>query len=230
VSKAVQLDLQWWAAELRRAGHEGVPLASAGVGIASHVYADASGEGGWAAWTVVDGEMLYVYGEWTSDERELLIICEKELLASTWGLVAFAPWLQKVVVSWTDNTVAMAAMRSMAPRTEVMQEITARRTEYLFHGEILEESRRITSKANLWADLGSRGQMDAATQQATACGLRGAREVAVCPEWHDTSALCAIARVLDRPAPRSARCESAGAAARARPALVEGEAALPVRS
>ena len=42
----------------------------------------------------------------------------------------------------------------MAPRSEVMQDITARRTEYLFQGEILEESRRITSKANLWADLG----------------------------------------------------------------------------
>ena len=33
--------------------------------------------------------------------------CEKELLASTWGLVALAPWLQRTVVSWTDNTVAM---------------------------------------------------------------------------------------------------------------------------
>ena len=115
--------------------------------------------------------------EWTKDERELLIICEKELLASTWGLVAFAPWLQKGVVSWTGNTVAMAAMRSMAPRTEVIQEITARRTEYLFHGEILEESRLITSKANLWADLGSRGQMAAAVQQATACGRAEGDEV-----------------------------------------------------
>ena len=104
-----------------------------GAGVASHVYADALGEGGWAAWTVADGEMLYAYGEWTKDERELLIICEKELLASTWGLVAFAPWLQQGVVLGTDNTVAMAAMRSMAPRTEVMQAITARRTEYLFH-------------------------------------------------------------------------------------------------
>ena len=103
-----------------------------------------------------------VWREWTKDERELLIICERELLASTWGLGAFAPWLQKGMVSWTDNAVAVAAMWSTAPRTEVMQEITARRTEYLFHGEILAESRRMTSKANLWADLGSRGQMAAA--------------------------------------------------------------------
>ena len=103
---------------------------------------------------MADGELLYAYGEWTEDERELLIVCEKELVASTWGLVAFAPWLQRAVVSWTDNTVAIAVMRSMAPRLEVMQEITARRTEYLFEGENLEESRRITpSKANLWADL-----------------------------------------------------------------------------
>ena len=90
VSKAVQMDLQWWAEELRRPGHKGVSLASAGAGVASHVYADASGEVGWAAWTVADGELLYVYGEWTDDERELLVICEKELLASTWGLVARA--------------------------------------------------------------------------------------------------------------------------------------------
>ena len=93
-----------------------------------HVYADASGEGGWDVWTVADGELLYAYGEWTKDERNLLIICEKKLLVSTWGLVAFESWLQQGVVSWTDNTMAMAAMRSMAPRTEMMQAITARRT------------------------------------------------------------------------------------------------------
>ena len=40
---------------------------------------------------MTDGELLYAYGEWTEDERELLTICDKELLASTWGLVAFAP-------------------------------------------------------------------------------------------------------------------------------------------
>ena len=52
---------------------------------------------------MADGELLYAYGEWTEDERELLIICEKELLASTWELVAFAPWLQRTVVSWTTT-------------------------------------------------------------------------------------------------------------------------------
>ena len=61
------------------------------------------------------------------------------------------------VVDQQHGLVAMATMRSMAPRSEVMQAITAQRTEYLFHEEILEESRRITSKANLWADFWARG-------------------------------------------------------------------------
>ena len=54
-----------------------MPLAGAGAGIASHVYADTSGEGGWAAWTVADGELLYAYGVWTEDERRLLIFARR---------------------------------------------------------------------------------------------------------------------------------------------------------
>ena len=49
-----------------------------------------------------------------------------------------------------------------------------------------------------------------AVQQAAACGVRGAKEVAVCPEWRDTSALCAAARGREKPAPRPARLEPAG--------------------
>ena len=52
--------------------------------------------------------------------------------------------------------------------------------------------------------------MAAAVQQAAACGLRGAREVAVCPEWCDTSVLCAAARGREKPAPCPARFEPAG--------------------
>ena len=60
VSKAVQADLRWRAEELRCPGHRGVPLASAGAGPASDVYADASGKNGWAAWTVVDADRAAV--------------------------------------------------------------------------------------------------------------------------------------------------------------------------
>ena len=142
---------------------------------------------------------MYPVGEWTDEERAKLIICEKELLASTWGLVALAPWLQDTVVSWTDNTVAMSAMQTMAPRSEIMQEIAAQRTAYLFEGDIIEQSFRITSKANLWADLGSRGKPGEVVRQAAACGLRGAREVSVDPAWRDTSRLCEAAARREKP-------------------------------
>ena len=48
-------------------------------------------------------------------------------------------------------------------------------------------------------------------QQAAACGLRGAREVVVGQGWRDTTALCALARVRDLPAPCHARYEVASA-------------------
>jgi len=203
VTKAVRRDLLWWAAELEREGHEGVPLAAAGEREQSYIYADASGEQGWMAWAVEGGELLYAEGEWSELERRSLIICEKELLASTWGLVALQPLLQLAVVSYTDNTVAQAAMQSMAPGSAAMQELTARRTQFLFEHEVVEQSRRITSKANLWADLGSRRQLAAVLQQAERLGL-SARRVTVPCAWRDTTELCDIA-LADHGGPPPAR-------------------------
>jgi hypothetical protein len=203
VTKAVRRDLLWWAAELEREGHEGVPLAAAGEREQSYIYADASGEQGWMAWAVEGDELLYAEGEWSERERRSLIICEKELLASTWGLVALQPFLQLAVVSYTDNTVAQAAMRSMAPGSAAMQELTARRTQFLFEREVVEQSRRITSKANCWADLGSRRQLAAALQQAERLGLR-TRRVEVPSAWRDTAEVCELA-LADHGGPPPAR-------------------------
>eukprot|EP00966_Prymnesium_polylepis_P121702 2812646-Prymnesium_polylepis.1 len=49
------------------------------------IYADASGAGGYMAWTVAAGELLYVVGEWDPEELAMPIH-GKELLASTLGL------------------------------------------------------------------------------------------------------------------------------------------------
>ena len=58
--------------------------------------------------------VLLVEGAWTARERSMLI-CELELLVSTIGLVTLAPLAQlNHVYSFTDNTVAMAAMRVAA--------------------------------------------------------------------------------------------------------------------
>ena len=196
MSAAAARDFEWWAAELEREGHEGVPLArcdgmaAADSGEAGVVYADASGGGGFAAWTCVGGEVLMVAGEWSEAERELNIAA-LELLASTFGAVALAPWLPRDVYSFTDNTVAMAAMRSLRATSPAMQAILARRTAWLHAEGRVEQPRRVTSAANLWADLGSRpekGGVAAVEQQAAALGL-GFRRVELPAAWRDTAGL-----------------------------------------
>ena len=91
VSGEARRELRWWAAHLEAAVVGGVLLASVmmpqiGVGCAA-VYADASTSGGFMAWTVVDGTLLFAVGEWTEAEQQRLGIAELELLASTFGLV-----------------------------------------------------------------------------------------------------------------------------------------------
>lgn len=157
------------------------------------------------AWTVTDGALRYVEGLWSAEERATLCIAELELLASTFGLVALAPWLPPCTVSFTDNTVAAAVMRSAAPRTARLQWIAARRTLWLHQQARVEGVGRVTSRNNVWADLGSRGQLEEVLQQARALGLAvgdggsaasgasaGGR-VAVPAEWRDTSELLSIA-------------------------------------
>ena len=193
VSKAVAQELDWWVAELRSAEHDGVPLAAAAEAPVEEkgvVYADASGEGGFSAWTVHDGTVYMVEGEWSADEKEMLI-CELELLASTWGLVALAEWTSAQVVSFTDNTVAMAAMRRLGSTSPAMQAIIRRRTEWMFANGVREEARRIASEANVWADVGSRpekGGWREVARQAHAIGLSFVR-LAVPAAWRNTAAL-----------------------------------------
>ena len=145
------------------------------------------------AWAVRDGELLFVEGRWSEEERARLLIAEKELLASTFGLVALGPLLPPYVLSFTDNSVAQAAMRSMAPRGETprLQHITQRRTLWLFDNDVVETAHRVTTSANVWADLGSRGAVDDVLCRAAAMGLRPCR-VSVPPPWRDTSALLAL--------------------------------------
>ena len=186
ITKAVSRSLRKWAQELSLERHEGVPLASRtalpwGDGVCA-VYADASGEQGWMAWTVHQGELLFADGVWDDAVRELPI-CDKELLASTWGLVALAPESgARQVMSFTDNTVAQAAMRTQTPSAAAMAHLVERRSEWLLENGCLESVHRITSKANLWADMGSRGETGGVLLQALALGYKP-RRVYVEEKW-----------------------------------------------
>jgi hypothetical protein len=196
VTRAVQADLEWWAAELGRPAceHVGVPLAACLMptpeGGAGVVYADASGEGGFCAWTLVGRHVLATAGLWTVEERGMLI-CDLELLASTFGLVTFGSRIPLHVVSYTDNTVAQAAMGRQAARSPAMQAMLARRTGWLHERGGAEVARRITSKANIWADVGSRpelGGLAEVRRQAEAMGF-SFEEMAVPAAWRGTAGL-----------------------------------------
>ena len=82
-------------------------------------------------------------------------------------------------------------MRTLTPSTPVMAELTARRCEWLLGAGVAESAERVSSKSNLWADLGSRGRTAEVERQARALGL--AFELVPAPAaWRDTSQLLAF--------------------------------------
>jgi hypothetical protein len=216
LSKATRESLLRWVQELRDEEHEGVPLAARSAFPAASdeaalvIYADASGDSdgaGYCAWTVAGGELLLVEGRWSACEREHLLICDLELAASTFGLIALQSAVgREFVYSYTDNTVAMAAMRNLTPSTACMQALTAERSAWLLERGVVEACERITSKANLWADMGSRARVGELMAQAASLGL-SVRRVETPPEWRAVVAreaeaaaeLAAVSAVLPLP-------------------------------
>ena len=188
--------LKRWASTLRGEMAYGVPLAHGafpafGTDKCGAIYADASGKQGWSAWTAVDDEIVICSGEWTAEELadESFIIAEKELLASTLGLVALAPEADlKFVYSFTDNTNAEGAMRRLAPKTARMQEMVAARSAWMRERGVFESAERITTDRNLWADLGSRMAVAEVKRQAAALG-KSVRHVQVPAAWRSTTRL-----------------------------------------
>ena len=194
VTTTVRAQLTRWILELENPEHEGVPFGAARAfpGAADPsalaIYADPAlecADAGFCAWTVVDDELIYVRGEWSAEERRDALICDLELAASTFGLVALTPESgRSFVYSFTDNVNAKAAMRSATPKTELMQTFCGARVEWLIANRVAEAAERITSAANLWADLGSRGKLAEMLAQAHALGL-STRRVPVPPGWRE---------------------------------------------
>ena len=162
LTRHVREALQRWATELEDPEHVGVPMAcrewvpsfgEPGVGV---IYADASGEEGWAAWTFSSGVVYMVSGAWGPLDRDL-IIADKELVASTVGLFVLGEALQfRYVWEYTDNTVALSAIRSLTPSTPLSQRLCAARVIWCSDRSVFVMGERITSANNEWADIGSR--------------------------------------------------------------------------
>ena len=162
ITRHVRVALLRWASELEDSGHVGVPMAcrewvplygAPGVGV---IYADASGEEGWAAWTFVSGVVYMVSGVWGPLDLDL-IIADKELIASTIGLFVLGEAHHfQYVWEFTDNTVALSAIRSLTPSTPLSQRLCAARVVWCSDRSVFVMAERITSANNEWADIGSR--------------------------------------------------------------------------
>lgn len=188
VTSAVREGLRAFASRLLAEPSPCVPLVlSLAVRVAPGApasYADASGEVRFAAWTVRAGCLYILHGEWTAPQRNLHIT-SLELLASTFGLVALSPLLGDRVVSFTDNVATAAPMRD-----GIISDCHGRawlldlRTAWLVEADVVDTVARITSRNNLWADMGSRGDALGVERMAVALGLRVCR-VAVPHERRD---------------------------------------------
>jgi hypothetical protein len=78
--------------------------------------------------------------------------------------------------------VAQYAMRGSSSVSNEMTILVEERNEWLVAHGVLESPERITSKANLWSDLGSRGRIDEMLKQAVAMKLR-AVQLQPPPRW-----------------------------------------------
>ena len=196
VTDKVRRALLCWAEELRREGHEGVPLASRGafpmagtpgVGVA---YSDASGTHGFGAWALQGKCVLYICEEWEPAEREGMHINLKELFAMAASLGTFLPRMGvKYMAEFTDNTAAEGAARRQSPRTAHMQQLIERRIALLRERGAFSAVARVATEENKWADLLSRPHGEAEfRRQAVALGLTVER-CSVPPEWRDTTEL-----------------------------------------
>ena len=158
-----------------------------GVGVA---YSDASGEYGFGAWTLHEGRVLYLSGEWSPTERAGMHINLKELFAMAASLGTFLPITKvRYVAEFTDNTAAEGAARRLSPRTAPMQRLVERRVELLRSKGAFSAVARVATGENKWADLLSRagGEADF-LQQVAALGLDAVR-CSVPAEWRDTAEL-----------------------------------------
>ena len=120
---------------------------------------------------MVDTTVYEMCGEWDDSSRDMNI-ADKEYLASTAGLLGLHPFIESSYIwEWTDNTVALAAIRNLTPVRQVIQELSKFRAEWLRENLVFMVGERITSKNNLWADWGSRGRIDLVQTHAIELGL-----------------------------------------------------------
>ena len=171
-------ELQWWEEHLP-AETAFVPLASRGRFIACDhpsvicYYGDASRElpkpshkgkppiSGWGFWFIVEDTLLCAWGEWSAEEVQLLDINALEFKTMNMALevsTAKRP-SAKYVLEFTDNSAAESVAESMASTKPLFIQLSEERDVLIRQRDLFTMSDRVSSKANVWADWLSRGDV-----------------------------------------------------------------------
>ena len=216
-------ELEWWAKQLL-AEQEGVPLTvrqdfeSALSDSCLCYYGDASREftstgdpdvsgSGFGAWTLrrQGGEkpplLLFIEGRWLVDECVEMHIGALEFKLQNMALVSLYEAVSADldahithVLEFTDNEASEGATDTGRSGVEMFQRLLAERAAFILEAGIYTHSERITTKANRWADMLSRGLVQDVLAEATALGLES-RRVEIRAEVRST----VMARERDEP-------------------------------
>ena len=130
---------------------------------------------GWGGWTVIGDVFYYTFGTWSAWEVAELIIAVTEFATQDILLFTFARFFGRDFthfIEYTDNEASEGASHALLSRSVVIQELVRRRQRFLQKRRIFTQPRRITSKANRWADMLSRGDVEAVLQEVRAKGLK----------------------------------------------------------
>ena len=189
----MDVELQWWQAQLDKPEQAGLPLATrySFPGASSEnvlvTYSDASREdeaaegevvqSGAGAWCVMRGIFYYVHWRWTRLEikRHSINVLEAHARdAAGWVFLDKAreigcPITHKL--AYVDNTAAENVAESGRATTEMLNELNLRRLQQLRGRSIYEANERVTSVDNDVADLLSRGDIKEALRFPQDCDM-----------------------------------------------------------
>ena len=174
------------------------PLASSSDLMA--IYADAAGDGaapGWGYWWVMNGCLLFAWGEWTPAQL-LLPIHALELWTSSVALMsAYSQHKGEVnplMLEYTDNAASEFVADSQQSRCPYLQHLIAARSDFFDASGVCSLPQRVSSVHNLWADLLSRGEVARVIASAVRLGLRPCRLFPPDTAWPLLESLVSLAR------------------------------------
>ena len=129
---------------------------------------------GFGFWTLREDTLLYSCDIWTPEEIAEMSINVTEFHTMHMGQVTLKCRCPETeyFLEFSDNTAAEAVADSCVSNKPGMQEVIMMRDEFQRQHEIFSMSERVPTKANVWADMLSRGDEQLVLAEATELQLK----------------------------------------------------------